>query len=969
MKRILICLSILGVGFLSSCVDKYEEEDADHKPSWLGESIYESLKDPNPNLLDGTFNTYLKLIDDLGLTETLSRTGSKTVFPANDEAFDRFFQNNEWGVTNYSQLTTAQKKYLLNNSMLDNALLVGMLSNASAGTNGTTAGMSLKHQTNTSVIDSITHLYGPSQMPENNSYWAPYYSRGIDVVEDNTRPMMVHFTNSQMVNNSITTGGSGSDFEILTGSPYTDGAAYIFDNPILHSDVTCQNGYIHQVQNVLVAPGNLGQVLRKTSEASYFSHVLDFFAVPYFDQATTNQYNDWAVANNQPLKDSIFQVRYLSKYSHSGTINGVTSSAVTVDPQGHNISSSNCLDWDPGWNQYYPSRSASGSTVYTLTDIGAMFVPEDAAWEKYFLPGGDGAYLIDIYGDAENTKANLKTNLDAIQNKRPEILTSFIRNLMQTSFVGTVPSKFSTIINDASENMGMNIGKLKQNSDGTYDIKIANNGVAYIINDMIVPDEYRAVLAPASSYPDMKIMNWLVSASDASTEASQQYLGVTFNKYLLAMTANFAFFIPEDNAFDYFYIDPSSFGKSQQTALHIYYKGGTPSVAIDEHNYNPKTGEISANPANRNVSLKTKRSQLIDILNYHTVILNNGETIDGSRHYYQTKHGGEIYVTGGSVGSQVGTDAQLTPGNGAEMSTIKNIYKEANGNAYRIDHVIQSPQKSVYGILNGNSKFSEFINACSGFSDTDVMSKAGISLDKNEFGTTEQEQYLIFANYIGTGTSRVDRACVDYNVKMFNTYNYTLYAPDNDAMEEAYSNGLPRWSDIQKELQNYESAEDVPADVKVDARAKIDAIHEFCLYHFQSGSLYADGSQSASPCQSLLTNSYGVAQEYPSVSVQNGVICIQDGAKVQHNINPTGNLLVNQMTRDIWLGITDTGGSTKAASRESAGAIYTSSFCAVHEISSPFYLYNRNGKPSWSAESVTAGEAAAKKAYYAKRHH
>lgn len=133
------------------------------------------------------------------------------------------------------------------------------------------------------------------------------------------------------------------------------------------------------------SPGNLGQVLRKTSEASYFSHVLDFFAVPYFDQATTNQYNDWAVANNQPLKDSIFQVRYLSKYSHSGTINGVTSSAVTVDPQGHNISSSNCLDWDPGWNQYYPSRSASGSTVYTLTDIGAMFVPEDAAWEKYFL--------------------------------------------------------------------------------------------------------------------------------------------------------------------------------------------------------------------------------------------------------------------------------------------------------------------------------------------------------------------------------------------------------------------------------------------------------------------------------------------------------------------------------------------------------------------------------------------------------
>ena len=972
MKKILLCLSLFGVGLLSSCVDKNELVDADHKPSWLGASIYESLRNPNPDQLDGTFTTYLRLIDDLGYKETLSRTGSKTVFPANDEAFSRFFQNNSWGVTSYEQLTTAQKKYLLNNSMLDNALLIDMLSNVSNG-GSVSNGMALKHQTNTSVIDSITHLFGPSQMPRNNAYWIPYYDSGIDLVEDNTRPMLVHFTNAQMVNNAISTSGSGSDFEIITGSPYTEGAAYVYNDPVIHADITCQNGYIHQLQNVLVAPGNLGQVLRKTPEASYFSHVLDYFAVPYFDLTTTNQYNDWAIANKQPMKDSIFQVRYLSAYSHQDNINGISSSSVTVDPQGHSIGGGRYLPWDPGWNQYYPSHANASGIDYSIADMGAMFVPENSAWEKYFLPGGDGAYLIDIYGDESNTKEHLVDNLDAMYNKNPEILTSFISNLMKTSFVSTVPSKFTSIINDASENMGMNMGKLRQNADGKYDIKIANNGVAYILNDMIVPDQYRAVLAPASSYPDMKIMNWLVSVSDA--KASNRMLGVDFNKYLLSMSANYAFFIPEDKAFDFYYIDPASLGKQHPEALHIYYKeyndatqpGQKPvkrtvPLVIDIHEYNPTTGAISSSPRQTDVSLTSKKTQLIDILNYHTVILNSGEVIDGSKHYYKTKHGGEIYVSGGHAGAKVGTDTQLRSGSGAAMSEVKVVYPEANGRAYRIDHVIQSPQKSVSRILQENARFSEFYEACAGFAATDLLTKAGISDKENEFKTTEQQQYLIFTNSIKSATgSTITGACVDENVKMFNTYNYTLYAPDNEAMEKAYKNGLPRWSDIQKELAGYESVEDVPEDVKRDARAKIEALHEFCRYHFQSGSVYADGDVSGQRRQSLLTNANGVADEYKEVSVNNGVLTIIDGAGQTHRINPkSAGILANQMARDIWLG---NGEATIApAKREAAQGIYTSSFCAVHELTSPLYLYNnKSGQPSWSPETVVKSVSAAKR--------
>ena len=156
MKKSVFCLSLALAGLMAACVDKNEAVDADKKPSWLGGSIYQELK--NPEYLTGTFSTYLQLVDDLGYAEVLNRTGSKTVFPANDDAFNRFFQSNDWGVRSYSDLSEAQKKMLLYSSMLDNALLIDMLSNVSntSSVEGTvTKGMAVKHQTQLSATDSL----------------------------------------------------------------------------------------------------------------------------------------------------------------------------------------------------------------------------------------------------------------------------------------------------------------------------------------------------------------------------------------------------------------------------------------------------------------------------------------------------------------------------------------------------------------------------------------------------------------------------------------------------------------------------------------------------------------------------------------------------------------------------------------------------------------------------------------------
>lgn len=906
--------------------------DSDHKPASLGGSIYEELKNPNQDHLTGTFNTYLRLVDDLNYSSTLSRTGSKTVFPANDEAFERFFKSNKWGVSRYEELSTSQKKLLLYSSMIDNALLVGMLSNVSGGTDGITSGLGLKHPTSVSVIDSISHYYDPTQMPANNSWWTKYFKTGIDVVCDNTRPMMVHFTREQMVNNNITTIGENSDFSILTGEAYDEASkpAYIFNDRIINRDITCMNGYIQQLQDVLLPPGNMAQVLRDENETSIFSRMVDYFAAPYYDAATTNQYNDWAIANNAPLKDSIFQVRYLSSRSQNASL--------VVDPSGNTMGQGRYLSYDPGWNQYYPAHANTSSIDYSITDMGAMFVPCDAAIKKYFLPGGSGAFLIDIYGTKDNTEANLLENLDSMYVKNPQVISAFIKNLQKNSFVETVPSKFESIINDASENMGMNISYLKQNSDGKYDIKIANNGVIYILNDMIAPDEYQAVLAPASSYPDMRIMNWAIQ--------DRKYLGVDFKFYLLAMSANYAFFIPEDEAFNAYYIDPTSLGHQKPEVLHFYYnEKKNPTVRCDRYYYDVATGTLG-DRIGEVADISQRSSQLVDILNYHTVLMESGETF-GKNKYYKTKHGGEICLQGnGEAGSSVVSGAQID--NGAAPSVIKAVYNEKNGTAFRVSNIIQAPQNSVAKTLKNNDQFSEFYEACAGFSATDILKWAGISDETNSFGTTEQDQYIIFTSTYGTGKNAIKKACLDENVKMFNTYNYTLYAPDNAAMEEAYANGLPRWSEIQALFEEY--GDEAPDNVRAEVLEQIKAIREFVRYHFQSISLYADKTVEGGTYQTLATNELGLAREI-KVSGGNDKIVVTDGAGIQHIVDANAaGMVANAMARDYWFN----------SSALSATAITTSSFCAVHEISKPFYLFKdkKTGNPTWKPSVVNAGAKA-----------
>ena len=119
-----LCSGYIAISLLAmaACSDNYEW--AQDKPAWLGESIYDELQKR------GNFSIYLKMADDLGRTDFLKKTGSVTVFVADDDAFRAFFKKNG---LDENHLTPAMKKYLVNSSMLENAYVLDLLTNQPNG--------------------------------------------------------------------------------------------------------------------------------------------------------------------------------------------------------------------------------------------------------------------------------------------------------------------------------------------------------------------------------------------------------------------------------------------------------------------------------------------------------------------------------------------------------------------------------------------------------------------------------------------------------------------------------------------------------------------------------------------------------------------------------------------------------------------------------------------------------------------
>lgn len=695
---------VLAISALVSCSDPYLYDN--QEPKWLGSSIYGYLQDQK------IYETTLRLIDTLQYTEDMKLTGSKTLFVANDSAYEVFFRNNSWGVSRFEDLTLAQMKLLMNFSIINNAyLLQTMVNYYDVNSNTTYENAAMRRLTALSPLDSIAHDF-EGQIPE-NIYWNPYKTRGIHVMKDATDMPAVFYTQDFLNMNSIT----DEDFRLLSGGLIRQtGDVHVFDDKVVIPNVVCKNGYIHVLDHVLTAPKNMAQFIESTDtlkgfSTRIFSKLMDRFCAPYFDKAITTKYNSLP---GRTYIDSIFVKHYLS----SGT---VTNGGTSRWPNGTIDQTNFLLPFDPGWNSYY------STSIYP--DMAAMFVPTDKAMTDYFN-SGIGSILKNRFGTWEAVPDN--------------IIIPFLKRHMRSSFIESVPSRFGKMVD--AENYRLPV--LPEHIESAY---TAVNGVVYLTNFVYPPVDYISVYSPILLSPNTNIYNWAINRTEPGYGGT---LFAFYKLYINSLVSKYSVFVPTDEYFST-YIDPIAYGQdAPQGGLKFKYNAKTSKVYAVVCTFNKNVTPIAFSDS---IGVITDEAFLQDrlwkLLDSHIVV---GNVENGSK-FFVTKGNDIIKVEGSGTNMTVsgGFDIdQATP------SKVEKIFRQENGNTFFIDKPIQSGLRSVYKVLSETEGFKKFYDVLNGVPDTcvyKIFSPQGVDYKVNFFNAY---RYTIYVPTDSAMQSAIDRRLI-----------------------------------------------------------------------------------------------------------------------------------------------------------------------------------------------------------------
>ncbi len=898
-----VCTALFIGGALTSC----EDDLLTGQPSWLGQSIYEELESR------GNFTETLKLINaqDEDYASVLKKTGSKTIFVADDDAWAAFYQNNPWGVTSLESMTDAQKKLIFKSNMINSAYLVELLGNipSQSSTSDPIEGSCMRRATSVDLMDSVPLLLkekfpvvNPARLDSKTGEQIDYWSRlrGKDyalVLQDNEVASMIHFVPKFMQNNNI----KNEDVAFLTnGDILTNDSAFVNGKVISEEDITCQNGYIQKLNGVALPLDNMANVIADNPQFSIYSRLLDRFSYPQYSATVSAEYQ-----RQYGGEDSVFVKRYFNSHgSHSFS---------TMDD---NTSVSNQLPYDPGWNRY-ELYSASGANYQY--DAAAMMVPTDDALK---------AYLEDEGADLNARYATAGPGATAWDNAPDAVVLPLLKNTMLSSLKSAIPSQFASINNTAGESMGVT----KADIDS---VLWACNGVVYQTNKVYVAPEYVSVYYPCV-IRDNEDMHLTYTVVDNDSKVAG---GEGFYAYLNNMGSKYSFIIPTDDALQTYY-DPvsryrrtsaSAAGVSTSVAYKFYindagYIAAYPYLvdwseeALDEKG----RGQI-ADASTNLVTLSTSTSSEGDVFNHFKDILNSslcvGMFTPGQR-FYTAKNGGPIIVewTGNSVSGVAGS-FQYERGYFIPVTEVYDKSQEGNGTSYVVDEEpLMSTFTSPYAAITDSLRAAQFGVFASLLEDANLT-------------TTDD----------GANHTTADKA-----ISLLNNYNYTIYVPTNESIQPLIdAHKLPQGADIDAiqtcldELDPETDAEDYNY-LSEQLAVMQNVITNFVSYHVQDNSVYIDGEARSndvfeSACLDTLSNRF--CKLYVSYNL-GGQMKITDNCG---NVRTVSSDCNNILTRQYYFNGSKLTGT-------SCSQIYSSSFAVIHQIDAPLvpFAVDATNRPTGS---------------------
>ena len=660
-KMMAMAVALVGGVALTSC----QQYDLDEKsPEGWGNSIYSWLDE------QGNFTNTVRMINDLKYQEVLGKTGSKTLFVADDAAYERFFSNNSWGASRYEDLTEPQKKMLLFGNMLDNSIQLNSLSTIQG--NPLKEGQAMRRFSALGEYDTVPILR-PQDMPD-NKYWKRHRESGKNMVclEDGTAVPMLLFLEAQLSNNRITNDDYNFLFNYKTNRKAGDASVNGVD--VVEDNIRCANGFIHRTAEVVAPLPNMAELIAKKPEVSMFNKLLERFCAPYpdgKDLAKTERYNYLYNTN----VDTVYTKRFF---------NDKRGAALNTTPDGRGVPAQ--LVFDPEWNSYYSAsiKQSSEGDAAEQRDMAVMMVPTNEAMQAYW----------------EGLGKPLSENYASWDDVPDDVIIKLLNVNMLPSFTSSVPSKFDAILNDANDPMGVNVKDVDE-------VWMACNGAIYLTNKVYSPTAYVSVSFPALINRTMKIMDWAITQCK-------------YNVYLNALGSDYSFFIPTNNAL-LEYIDPCSYGKKNLQLLSFRYdetKREEERVSAVVYNYNPETGERDSVGLVTTATNSARLTRCLqDILDTHIVI---GKVWEGNKTYFRTKNGTGIRVTNPSDADRMTVEGsyQMYEGSPLKVARVYDQRKEVaggNGMSYVLEgQPIMGTRLTVKDQLSAHPEFAKFLELMEG---------------------------------------------------------------------------------------------------------------------------------------------------------------------------------------------------------------------------------------------------------------
>ena len=863
---------LAGVMFMvPACSDDYEW--AQETPSWLGESIYGELA------RRGNFSIYLKMVEDLGQTDFLSKTGSVTVFVTDDDTYRAYFKAHGMDENN---LTPSMKKYLVNSTMLENAYVLELLTNESTNDGILKGQVMRRDNTEWTQYDSIPTLT-PADFPEASvsaDWWSylrdkqqPLYN-----VVDNGNVPMVHFIWQHMSSQGITK----SDFSYLfNGTEFQEDDVYINNVRVREGNVTCQNGYIHIMDGVPAPLPNMAEYLRTNGSTKLFSKLVDRFSAPFSAPSMSASYaylrDYYAGQNLYPALaggDSIYERRYFYSSADGSSLTSYRGKQVDA-----------YLKYDPSMNNYAESENLQG-------DMGAIFAPTDAALTDYWN-SDDGLFLRERYPSEE-----------PFENVPNDVLSEFLNNHMQYSFLSSLPSRFNLVLDDAKDPIGMQPSDIVLGKTAVCD-----NGAVYVMSKVYAPASFRSVIAPTLVNENMKIMSWAINSLE-------------FKPYLLSMVSHYDFLILTDDALSR-YVDPVSYSTNNPRWFRFYFDEATQTVQAYSYSYDKTVGGLEGCVENDLQLLNSTyvaetdayvvnpvvENRLEELLNTCIIPrdINGGNYVGNGSEYYLNKDDGIMRIV--KSGNDVSVEDQFS----GNLVKAEDVVEMDNGVYYVLNQMVEPTFRSLMEELNAHEEYSEFRE---------------LLLGNQEWTSNEENLYALIRQSGSYFSMNEDNT----TVRSFNSFHYTVYVPDNEAMQKAYALGLPSWDDI-NDLDNVYAGTDV--DVDSIKTVWTQRLVNFLKYHFQDNSIYIGGDPRSGNYETAALELDGV-REGLSYTLQvnsssSGIILNDNSDKTSEiRILPNDDQFYNRKIREYSFSP-----GTDETNLSGTGTIATSSYAVVHRISEP----------------------------------